>query len=312
MDIRTDSVDDVLEHYGIKRRSGRYPYGSGDRPYQNSSKHSGDYALNRTYRKAVRNENRKNNAKAAMISILSSLLGGPTAYMVAKAVYKEHINSIHNNDITDYKTVQDPVEKMAEMDKIPPPPPKLSKNLKAVNPKHDTYGTVNNCQYCVVAMDMRERGYDVQARLRNDGGYETDIAKWYNKPPKFMHLRVKPLTKDESNDSMRERAYSTIMNHLEEQGEGARGYFGVDFMWGGGHAMYYKVENGKVNIYNPQNTNDDVTNILAMASPNGYSYLRLDNLTPREDGVGDAVISRKKANHKTARRKWKTVSKEGN
>ena len=25
---------DTLEHYGIKRRSGRYPYGSGDDPYQ--------------------------------------------------------------------------------------------------------------------------------------------------------------------------------------------------------------------------------------------------------------------------------------
>lgn len=25
---------DEIYHYGIKRRSGRYPYGSGDRPYQ--------------------------------------------------------------------------------------------------------------------------------------------------------------------------------------------------------------------------------------------------------------------------------------
>lgn len=26
--------DNYLAHYGIKRRSGRYPWGSGDRPYQ--------------------------------------------------------------------------------------------------------------------------------------------------------------------------------------------------------------------------------------------------------------------------------------
>ena len=312
MDIRTDSVDDVLEHYGIKRRSGRYPWGSGDRPYQNSSKHGSDYALNRTYQQAVANDIRKNTTKSVLNSILAGLLGGPAAFKVAQTVYKERINSIHNHDVTDYKTVQDPVEKMDEMDKIPSPPPKLSKNLKAVNPKHDIYGTVNNCQYCVIAADMRERGYDVQARLRNDGGYEKDISKWYNNPPKFTHLTVPPLTKDESNDSRRERAYSIMMKHLEKQGEGARGYFGIEYMWGGGHAMYYKVENGKVNIYNPQNVNDDVTDILAMADPNGFSYLRLDTLTPREDGVGDAVISRKKANHKTARRKWKTVSEEGN
>ena len=309
MDIRTDSVDDVLEHYGIKRRSGRYPWGSGNRPYQNSSKHGSDYALNRTFKKAVANEERKQAVREA-INSLPGLLLGPYGLLMANQTYNNYIKSIHNYDRTDYKTVQDPVEKMGEMDKIPPPPPPLNKNLEAVNPKHDRYGTVNNCQYCVVAADMRERGYDVQARLRNDGGYEKDISKWYNNPPKFTHLNVPPLTKDESNDSRRERAYSMMMKHLEKQGEGARGYFGVEFMWGGGHAMYYKVENGKVNIYNPQNTNDDVTNTLAMAHPNGFSYLRLDNLTPREDGVGDAVISRKKANHKTPRRKWKPVEED--
>ena len=30
---------DELAHYGVKRRSGRYPWGSGDTPYQ----HSGDF-----------------------------------------------------------------------------------------------------------------------------------------------------------------------------------------------------------------------------------------------------------------------------
>ena len=309
MDIRTDSVDDVLEHYGIKRRSGRYPWGSGDRPYQNSSKHGSDYTLNRTYKQAVANEERK-QAVRETINSLPGLLLGPYGLLIANQTYNNYIKSIHNYDRTDYKTVQDPVEKMDEMAKIPPPPPPLNKNLEAVNPKHYRYGTVNNCQYCVVAADMRERGYDVQARLRNDGGYEKDISKWYNNPPKFTHLTVPPLTKDESNDSRRERAYSMMMEHLEKQGEGARGYFGVEFMWGGGHAMYYKVENGKVNIYNPQNTNDDIANTLAMAHPNGFSYLRLDTLTPREDGVGDAVISRKNANHKTARRKWKPVEED--
>jgi len=31
--------DDMLMHYGVARRSGRYPWGSGDNPYQ----HSGDF-----------------------------------------------------------------------------------------------------------------------------------------------------------------------------------------------------------------------------------------------------------------------------
>ena len=33
------SDEEILEHYGIKRRSGRYPWGSGEDPYQ----HSGDF-----------------------------------------------------------------------------------------------------------------------------------------------------------------------------------------------------------------------------------------------------------------------------
>ena len=32
----SDNDEDVLEHYGMPRRSGRYPWGSGDSPYQNS------------------------------------------------------------------------------------------------------------------------------------------------------------------------------------------------------------------------------------------------------------------------------------
>ena len=35
----TDTLNDILMHYGMPRRSGRYPYGSGDDPYQ----HSGDF-----------------------------------------------------------------------------------------------------------------------------------------------------------------------------------------------------------------------------------------------------------------------------
>ncbi|MEG2624367.1 MAG: hypothetical protein RSC06_15870, partial [Clostridia bacterium] len=31
-----DSDDDILTHHGMPRRSGRYPWGSGEDPYQNT------------------------------------------------------------------------------------------------------------------------------------------------------------------------------------------------------------------------------------------------------------------------------------
>lgn len=38
-DYTAIEIDEALQHYGVKRRSGRYPWGSGDSPYQ----HSGDF-----------------------------------------------------------------------------------------------------------------------------------------------------------------------------------------------------------------------------------------------------------------------------
>ena len=39
MDNSWENKDDVLAHYGMPKRSGRYPWGSGENPYQ----HSGDF-----------------------------------------------------------------------------------------------------------------------------------------------------------------------------------------------------------------------------------------------------------------------------
>ena len=39
LDLRPKNLDEVLEHYGTKRHSGRYPWGSGEEPYQ----HGGDF-----------------------------------------------------------------------------------------------------------------------------------------------------------------------------------------------------------------------------------------------------------------------------
>lgn len=49
-----DGCDDILEHYGTKEHSGRYPFGSGDRPYQRlegSSSKKAQRAYNRQVRK---------------------------------------------------------------------------------------------------------------------------------------------------------------------------------------------------------------------------------------------------------------------
>lgn len=51
-------VEDILMHYGMPRRSGRYPYGSGENPYQ----HSGDF-LSRVQELKIRNERNRHRKK---------------------------------------------------------------------------------------------------------------------------------------------------------------------------------------------------------------------------------------------------------
>lgn len=56
-------AEDILMHYGVKRRSGRYPWGSGDNPYQ----HSGDF-LSRVEELKKQGFDEKERAKAMGLS----------------------------------------------------------------------------------------------------------------------------------------------------------------------------------------------------------------------------------------------------
>lgn len=68
--------DDILVHYGVKRRSGRYPWGSGDTPYQ----HSGDF-LSRAQELKKQGLSETEIAKAMNLDSTTQLR---VAYKVAK------------------------------------------------------------------------------------------------------------------------------------------------------------------------------------------------------------------------------------
>lgn len=69
-------LDDILMHYGVKRRSGRYPWGSGDTPYQ----HSGDF-LSRVQELKKQGLKEAEIAKAVGLDTTTDLRA---AYSVAK------------------------------------------------------------------------------------------------------------------------------------------------------------------------------------------------------------------------------------
>lgn len=116
-------------------------------------------------------------------------------------------------------------------------------------------GRGTNCLYCTTAYEMRRRGYDVQAQQDWIGGIRGDM-------PSAMFEGAKTETiYDISNRSINEydRALVTregtkaMIDTIAEQGDGARGYVGVQWYGGqGGHSMAYEVADGKVMLIDCQ------------------------------------------------------------
>lgn len=75
--------DDELMHYGIKRRSGRYPWGSGETPFQ----HSGDF-LNRVQELKKAGFSEKEIVKALKMNDGSQLLDSTTQLRAAESIAK--------------------------------------------------------------------------------------------------------------------------------------------------------------------------------------------------------------------------------
>lgn len=93
--------EDELYHYGMPRRSGRYPWGSGDNPYQ----HSGDFL------------NRIDELKRQGLSdteIANALDMPTTSYRAAKAIAKEERRSIERQRAIDLKAKGYSLAKIAE------------------------------------------------------------------------------------------------------------------------------------------------------------------------------------------------------
>ena len=169
-----------------------------------------------------------------------------------------------------------------------------------------------NCALCTYVMDLRERGIDVRANSKidwamtsGDGNTSTEsIAKWYKDPktgetPQFHEFSQlykssgRPSTLKSGNDNIRRN--NDIKLEIKKQGDGTYGHLIMENMitdrsfkhYGysmGGHDVFYKVENGKVIIYDGQigkrmpfdeymktNSADGVTMYVT-------DYLRTDNL----------------------------------
>lgn len=127
-------------------------------------------------------------------------------------------------------------------------------------------GRTENCMLCTTAMDLKRRGYDVKAGSSKDGYYASDLQKWY---------------KEKKEPTM--GRFNSVIEQLNKQPEGSYGNLMVYWAEGGGHSMFYHIEDGKPVIYDSQSnknyTISDISSHINYALP-GHCFLRTDNLTP--------------------------------
>ncbi len=152
-------------------------------------------------------------------------------------------------------------------------------DLKRVNPDFKDFNTnsKNNCMLCTVTTELRRRGFDVTANKAGFGYFTQDLDRW------FPGVKVEDYTPSRSVilNPTTENVYQDMYQQmLTTSPEGSRGNFIVEFSIGGGHSMFYEMENGELVIRDGQTgqtyTKEQIKTILAYCKK--VQWARLDNL----------------------------------
>lgn len=188
-----------------------------------------------------------------------------------------------------YMAKDGPVEKIKDLKKKTVAGQSMEEDAKNVN-AGSKGGRTKNCMCCVTTLEMRQRGYDVQAR-RRIFGYQTDAYKeWFNN----LDIKEVKTTREpkESRKAFVEKGYSNLTKELEKYPDGARGF--IAFNYEGvqsGHTISWQVKNREVTFYDAQGKTTNADKVLSFSDQN-YEYGRLDNLTLKP-AIAETVVSRK-------------------
>ena len=183
----------------------------------------------------------------------------------------------------------------------------MKEHIARVNPLHGAWGHGDNCTSCTTALEMRLRGYDVEAIPMESGTSIQNVAKAfknaeYHDPfgEVFGHDRIERIMtiedpKKRTNATIKMMAlnpgktveYAKLTQERDKQTyadlmklpDGARGNFCGVFSGGGGHSIFFQKENGKLNFYDGQTGeryHQDAKTLLESAT--NHRWMRTDNL----------------------------------
>ena len=251
----------VICHYGVSidngapgRGSGRYPKGSGKRPFQST----GGVDIN-------------NQGMAIPLGLvvwagMAALEVGTIATIgaIAKASDKAHeekeLKKKHAGQERDKKTGFFLKNKeYTDQEDINAVNPTLTKG----DAKDMSYDAYNNCMLCSMYYELRKRGFDVEARVDSSLGRDTNVEKWFpgakieTTPYKSSVGYYANINAADPESSKELKAYrSSALKMLESQPNGSRGALYVNWEKngniGGGHAVNYQIDKGKLKIIDCQ------------------------------------------------------------
>ena len=205
---------------------------------------------------------------ACLSTVATAMLGLYICGKVANRRYRERF-------VKEFDELKE-LRKFKSVDDLPKLKKKMpaSESIKVINPGFPSMGTTMNCSYCTTALAMREKGYDVKAGVR-DNGVPSDIFfdKCFNSPEVKMS-KIKTA--------------SELLQTLGDNGDDSYGNLTVTWALGGGHSVFWKVENGRTHIYDGQSGEEytksssrlqTFTNSIKLAKT---VYNRLDNCEPTD------------------------------
>ena len=225
------------------------------------------------------------------VDLVSFLLGGKIGKTVVENV-REKIDAKQQfeHQLAELKK-DNPLPQL----KLKTEPATKDQDQGAINPMYDgvSYEYSNNCSYCTMAYDLRQRGYDVVANPADpeDPILLDEITDWYD-GAEVEDIITLTKSNGISPDSLTvQHAAHLVEMDLLKEGEGARGHFILYWANGGGHDVIWEVENGEVFLRDCQN-NRKLKPIDYIQYSNYFTYFRTDNLKPNEKCL--KTISNKK------------------
>lgn len=143
----------------------------------------------------------------------------------------------------------------------------LKTQLSLINPRYNLgKGYKSNCVNCVIAYDLRQRGYDVIAKSSDECNVRRKATSaWYN-------------VKEHVVDSFSDVISAIDLNCI------ARYFLGIKYPNGDGHAVVLEVSDQGVFVIDAQIGKKYSIDCLVKSSKNQFSFWRIDNLEITQTG----------------------------